>query len=132
MTINHGTPSGYKQGCRLECCRKAKRDERTRLAAAKASEPKPATTPRGSVLEAVREELGRQADRLPVLFALAEALAREIDRGGDGMSIAGATKQLAAVVAEVKATTSGGSKSDAIVTKWGRPTIVPAAVRNGT
>ena len=83
----------------------------------------------GGVAGAVRLEVQPFLAACPALCAMAEALAEEIDAHA-GLSVAGAAKQLAATLVEIKASVKGGSKSDSVVGAWTRPTLVPAPVRN--
>lgn len=137
--IKHGTAAGYRAGCRLECCRAAKRAERAGslqnksadvAAAIAAHVVGPPAILDSSVLAGLRSEITReQRASSPVLYAMAEALAVEIDRAA-GLSVAGAVKQLAVTVSEIKAETKGASESDGIVKQWLRPVVVPAQVRD--
>ena len=132
--LKHGTTSGYRQGCRLDCCRAAKRAERAG-SLRKPSDVEAPAAPAGlrsdvSVLGGLRLEItDAQRTASPVLYAMAEALAGEIDRAA-GLSVAGAVKQLAVTVAEIKAETREASASDAVVSEWVRPALVPASVRH--
>ncbi len=151
--ITHGT-SGYKRGCGCSICRKAKAleraRERARLAARlagalpeqRAQQPvtptaalaAPAERVQGPVeleLLAELDELTAGVTGVGAMAKAALALAREIDEAA-GSSVAGATRQMLATLAEIRKLSKGSD--DTLAAIFGdiraRPVAVPSAVRD--